>query len=125
MSEKNKVKKPASPIPESRIIEALEASGGFVSVAAKKLNCTVQAIYFRIRNSEKLRQVKEAIDESYLDLTESKLITLIKNENLGAICFFLKCKGRGRGWIEHAPERPKDDSEAQPLPLTDYRNASK
>jgi predicted transcriptional regulator len=80
--------------------EALRKSGGFASGAAKMLGISEGALSQRIKKSEKLRQVKTEIEEFYLDLAETKLIAKIRNEDLGAICFYLKCKGKQRGYVE-------------------------
>jgi len=84
----------------SQIEKALRAKGGFVSQVAKDLGVTASAIYYRIENSTQLQKVKKEIDESYLDLAESKLVKQMNDGNLGALCFYLKCKGKGRGYIE-------------------------
>jgi predicted transcriptional regulator len=86
----------------TQIEDALEATGGFVSYAAKKLGISQSALSHRIRKSERLQKKREEIQYALLDLTESKLITKIKNEDLGAICFYLKCLGKKRGYIEKA-----------------------
>ena len=83
-----------------QIEDALRATGGFISQAAKKLGVTQQAISKRIKESEKLQQIRVEIDESYLDLAESKLIKKINNDDNGSIFFYLKCKGKHRGYIE-------------------------
>ena len=38
--------------------------------------------------------------ESTLDLAESKLMELVGDKNLGAICFYLKTIGKSRGFVE-------------------------
>ena len=83
-----------------QIEEALRANGGFISYAAKSLGITYQAVWNRIQKCPKLRQSYEEIRESYLDLAESKLLVKIREGDLGAICFFLKCQGKKRGYIE-------------------------
>src|SRR6056297_2049426 len=83
-----------------QIETALIKSGGFVSQTAKMLNVSGSNIYDRIKRSEYLQKRKREIDEKYLDLAESKLMSQINEENLGAICFYLKCKGKGRGYVE-------------------------
>lgn len=83
-----------------QIEAALTATGGFVSQTAKKLGVKPNAIYERLRKSPYLKQVKAEIEESFLDLAESKLIKKMNDEDLGAICFYLKCKGKSRGYIE-------------------------
>ena len=50
---------------------------------------------------EELRKVKEEIEESYLDLAESKLMKKINEGDNGSIFFYLKCKGKKRGYIEN------------------------
>ena len=82
--------------------DALRATGGFVSQAAKKLGIGQSALSNRIARNKELRDVQNNILESYLDLCESKLISKINKEDLGAICFYLKCKGKHRGYIEKA-----------------------
>jgi len=83
-----------------QIEKALKANGGFISQAAKSLNVRYQTIWERIRRSSRLKQSYEEIRESYLDLAESKLLVKIREGDLGAICFFLKCQGKKRGYIE-------------------------
>ena len=82
------------------IDKGLRATGGFTTYAAKKLGVTYQAIHARIKRSPYLQRTLLEIRESYLDLTEHALIQKIKSEDLGAICFFLKCKGKERGYTE-------------------------
>lgn len=83
-----------------QIIEALDANGGFTSKAAEVLGMTYQAVNRRINKNEKIKAAYNAIKESHLDFAESKLMSLIKGGNLGAICFYLKCQGKHRGWVE-------------------------
>jgi DNA-binding Xre family transcriptional regulator len=84
----------------SQYEEAIRKSGGFLTHAAKMLGVSVQAVHQRIKSSERLQKVYTETKEQYLDLAESKLIQKIKADDLGAICFFLKCQGKDRGYIE-------------------------
>lgn len=99
----------------NQIEQALAATGGFITYAAKKLNCTHQNITKRIKGSPYLQEVQNSIHESKLDLTEHTLLKQIKEENITAILFFLKCKGRGRGYIERPPETEQTEQPAQPV----------
>ena len=83
-----------------QIEDALRATGGFVSQAAKKLGISQSAVSNRIAKSEELQRIRKEIDESYLDLAESKLIKKINNDDNGSIFFYLKCKGKHRGYVE-------------------------
>lgn len=82
------------------IIKMLEAKSGFITETAKALGISYQSLHRRIRTNEKLKEAYDAINERKLDYTESKLFDLIRDGNLGAICFHLKCKGKHRGWEE-------------------------
>ncbi len=87
---------------DDQIIKALDSKGGFISQAAKDLGVTYQAIWNRIKKSDKITEAYQNIKESYLDMAESKLLGQVREGNLGAICFFLKCQGKQRGYVERA-----------------------
>jgi hypothetical protein len=78
---------------EDIIIKALEANCGLVTQTAKALNISRATIYKRINKSQSLKTAYEDIKMSMIDLAESKLFELIKQGNLTAIIFYLKCKG--------------------------------
>ena len=82
------------------ILTALDKSGGRVADAAKSLGVSYQAIYKRIKKHPELLEKMETIRESYLDLAESKVVTAVNNGQPWAICFYLKCQGKHRGWVE-------------------------
>ena len=50
--------------------------------------------------NEAFKAEVEAINEASLDYVESKLMTAIHNDNITAIIFYLKTKGKKRGYIE-------------------------
>lgn len=57
-------------------------------------------IYFKIKQSAKLKAAFKDNREREIDYAESKLKTAIKNDNLSAIIFFLKTIGKNRGYTE-------------------------
>ena len=83
-----------------QVEKALRASGGFISSAAKKLNCNWSTINNYIKRYKQLQKVLEEISESSLDFSESKLLSQINEGNTTAIIFHLKCKGKKRGYVE-------------------------
>ena len=110
------------------IEEALIKAHGLVAVAAKIIvnekrkndpdfKISQQAIYERIRRSSYLQEVLHRCDEETLDFVEGKLMTAISNGNLTAIIFYLKCKGKRRGYIERVPVEVSGPDGA-PLSLT-------
>jgi hypothetical protein len=93
-------KQPKSQLTEKQIIDALKAKGGFVSTASRALGVSTQALYKRINSNAKIKDALEEIRESHLDMAEMALLAKIKEKDLGAICFYLKCIGKKRGYIE-------------------------
>jgi len=112
---KKKPQKGRGHITIGQIEIALRQTGGFVTYAAKKLDCTYANLKKRINGSPYLQEVKNSILESVLDLTEHSLIKQIKDDNLGAIIFMLKCKGKTRGYIERPKEDEIPEEAAQPV----------
>lgn len=101
---------------KKQIAKALKSCGGFVSQTAKKLNVSASNIYAWMDRHPELKELKQDIEESYLDLAETKLLKLVDSADLGAVCFYLKCKGKKRGYVEkqviantHVIEKNLDD----------------
>jgi AcrR family transcriptional regulator len=83
------------------IIDSLEASGGLVAEASKLLGLSRRNFYYRFKKKpEKWQQVREDIANRNLDIAESKLMENIKQGKEASIFFYLKCKGKGRGYVE-------------------------
>lgn len=97
MKERPKKKSGCKPVPEAQIEAALKASGGFITHAAEMVGLTQSAVSRRIQRSKHLQDTMEEINKKHYEITVSKLMSLIDKENLGAICFYLKCK---HGWVE-------------------------
>lgn len=82
------------------MLEALEASLGIVTTAAKKVGIHRKTHYDWLRSDEKYRMDVQDINEIAVDFAESQLHQLIKEGNPAANIFFLKTKGKHRGYIE-------------------------
>lgn len=89
---------------DSVIIDALTANGGWIAPAAKALGMRRTSLHRRIAASARLRTIVEDLREEHLDLAENKLLRAVQNSQPWAICFFLKCQGKNRGWIENRHE---------------------
>jgi hypothetical protein len=87
-------------IPIAAISEALEAAGGWMSQAAKMLKVSPATITRAVQGSKRLQEQLDSIKTRYLDIAETELLKKVKNGDLGAICFYLKCQGKDRGYIE-------------------------
>jgi len=92
-------------ISDEQIIEALEKSAGMQTEAARKLDMSYDTFWRRVAKSETLKAKITEINERALDFAESKLLQTMKNDSepkvqLTALIFFLKCKGKRRGYVE-------------------------
>ena len=89
---------------QNDFLTALRASGGIISTACKKSNVGRSQFYTWIRENEQFAQEYEAVKNEMLDFAESCLLQAMREGNLSAIIFFLKCQGKGRGWQESTPQ---------------------
>ena len=85
-----------------QIETALRASAGIRSAAAMKLGCAPSTITNYIDRHPSLRLVEAEIVNQNLDLAETKLLGAIRDGNLTAVIFYLKTKGKTRGYTERA-----------------------
>jgi len=102
---------------KQRLLEALEASLGIVSTACQSANISRQTHYNWMRDDELYREAVEELADVALDFAESQLMrkirgVLIQKETDGlpavfekepsdtAIIFYLKTKGKKRGYVE-------------------------
>lgn len=84
----------------NQIKQALEKAGGFFSIAAESLGCTRKTIYNYCDRYPELKEVCDDIRERYLDLGETELIKKIKKGSTPELIFFLKTRGKSRGYVE-------------------------
>lgn len=87
-------------VTDKALEEALRKSAGLFSAAAQMVGLDPSTVSRRVAKSENLKAVvSEALDKR-LDVAESELLKAISRGEAWAICFFLKCKGKGRGYVE-------------------------
>ena len=79
---------------------ALENELGHISKACKQAKIHRQTYYLWIKKDKDFKQKCEDVQESFLDLAESKLLEKINDGDNTCIIFFLKTKGKSRGYIE-------------------------
>lgn len=86
---------------KKNMIEALENTRGIVSDACKIAGVSRTTHYDYYKQDKEYSKQVDDIQNIGLDLAESKLYKLIEAENVTAIIFYLKTKGRVRGYSEH------------------------
>lgn len=82
------------------MLEALERSLGIVTTACNAIGINRSTHYDWMRKDAEYKQAVKSIEDRTLDFAESHLHKLIKEGNPAATIFFLKTKGKGRGYIE-------------------------
>jgi hypothetical protein len=82
------------------MLEALEKSLGIVSTACKMVDISRQTHYAWLKADEEYKKAVNSIQDGVLDFAESHLYKLVKEGNPAATIFFLKTKGKKRGYIE-------------------------
>lgn len=92
---------PRKPVvtPEN-VIPALLEARGMVYIAARRMGVDPSGVYRLIRNNKQIAAAWEAIKGETLDTVELKLWQKIMADDLQAITFFLRTKGRERGYTE-------------------------
>ena len=107
-----------------QVAEALEQSAGIRSSAAAKLGCTLTTVSNYIERHKSLQDLEAEIVERHLDMAESKLLKAIQEGNLGAIIFYLKTKGKHRGYSERYQVEGPDGGPVQIEAKVDFSNIS-
>ena len=89
-----------SNILKGNLLEALEKSLGVVTTACKIVDCNRSTFYKYYNNDSKFRESVDELQNLTLDFAESQLLKQIKEGNTTATIFYLKTKGKRRGYIE-------------------------
>ena len=85
---------------KEKLIEALGKSLGVVSTACKAVNISRDTHYRWIKEDPDYKGKVRELENIALDFAESHLHGLIKEGSAAATIFFLKTKGKRRGYIE-------------------------
>ena len=84
------------------MLKALEKSLGVVTTACKFVAISRETHYRWLREDEDYKTAVDGISEIAIDFAESKLHDSIENGSDTAIIFYLKTKGKKRGYIERS-----------------------
>ena len=82
------------------MLKSLEKNLGVVTSACKSVGIGRTTHYLWMENDPEYKKAVDDLQNVALDYAESKLHSQIKKENATAIIFYLKTKGKKRGYIE-------------------------
>lgn len=85
---------------KKEILEALEQTLGNVTTACKIVRIGRTTFYEWVNNDEEFKKKVDDIQNITLDYVEGKLIKQIREDNITSIIFYLKTKGKSRGYVE-------------------------
>jgi hypothetical protein len=85
---------------KERLLQALEQSLGIVTTACKSVMIHRSTYYEYYKNDLDFKKKVDDIQNVALDFAESQLHKQIQSGNTSATIFYLKTKGKNRGYIE-------------------------
>lgn len=85
---------------QKKLLKYLKEGHGIISYACQKAGVSRQTFYNWKKDDTEFAQAVDDYNEEVIDIVESKLLTQINDNNLTAIIFYLKTKGRSRGYVE-------------------------
>lgn len=104
-------------ITDARIIQALMATQGLVTLAARNLGVEPGAVWRRAENSPRIAAAINDAREHAVDVAELMLLQACKQGESWAIRFFLQTQGRDRGYA------PRTDDSTTDEPLSEHELA--
>ena len=88
------------------MIEALITTLGVVTPACQMVRISRWTHYRWLREDELYRRTVEEMGEIALDFAENKLMKAMNSNDIAAIIFYLKTKGKKRGYVERVEFSP-------------------
>ena len=85
---------------KEQLLIALEKNLGIVTAACKEVGISRDSYYDYYNNDPEFRRKVDDINEIAIDFTESQLFKKIKQGSERSILFFMKYKGRKRGYTD-------------------------
>lgn len=82
------------------LLQNLEQNMGNVTLACHFGKCSRSTFYRYYKTDDEFKKAVDDIGEIALDIAESEMWKLIKDGNVPTILFYLKCKGKNRGYVE-------------------------
>ena len=85
---------------KTEFLERLQTNLGIISHTCNEVGICRQTFYNWLKLDESFAKAVKMIDELTIDHVESKLMDLINDKTPSAVIFYLKTKGRARGYTQ-------------------------
>jgi len=85
---------------KSAVLTSYEKSFGNISVTCKTVGISRETFYRWLKEDPKFKAKIEEVDESNIDFAETTLLKNIREGKETSLIFYLKTKGKKRGYIE-------------------------
>jgi hypothetical protein len=107
---------------KKKMLDALELSLGIVTSACKAAGVHRSTHYDWYNSDPQYRKSVDDVTNISLDFAETQLFQGMKENNMTAVIFYLKTKGKGRGFIERSEfEIKKSDPDLSELTTDEIR----
>lgn len=85
---------------KEKLLDSLKECSGIVTFACEKVGLSRQTFYRWYREDAEFKERADAINELQIDIAEASLLKKIQKGDTTAIIFYLKTKGKSRGYTE-------------------------
>lgn len=100
---------------QERIIKLLLEHNGMLSHAAKALGVSFYKLKRYVESNETVQEALKVIEDATIETVESELFKNIQQGNVASIIFYLKTKGKKKGYIED--DREGKNKELPPITI--------
>tara|TARA_R100001163_G_C5017106_1_gene161061 strand:- start:138 stop:542 length:405 start_codon:yes stop_codon:yes gene_type:complete len=87
-------------VKKETLLKSLQQNMGNITLACHFSKCSRSTFYRYYEQDEQFKKDVDDIGEMAIDVCEAELWKLIKDGNATAILFYLKTKGKKRGYVE-------------------------
>lgn len=111
---------------KASFLSAMKVSKGIISTACQACGISRQKYYRWLESDSEFRLKASEVNEEQIDHVEGKLLNRIEEGDTTAIIFYLKTKGKARGYSEKAAENnvQKPEQPMQSLPAPSVQKAA-
>lgn len=95
---------------KTELLKAMVMTRGNITEACKMTGLNRNTFYDYFNNDPNFKQTVEDVAEMRVDFVEAQLDKLIEDMDSKAITFFLKTKGKNRGYVERTEIESKVDN---------------